>query len=134
MNRKELPFNPFILSTEVCEFETDPSIDAKPTMQPSQVCKTSRPGPLLEEVAGQVYYLGGPTYSNSFEIFDRTQEKWLPLDVPPEKYPRAAIVCHATVGNKMLVWVKDETGVLGFDVTLPEKGWIELDSSLGLGF
>ncbi|KAL6143303.1 hypothetical protein ACLB2K_053998 [Fragaria x ananassa] len=100
MNREEY-FNPFILSKEVCEFETDPSIDANPTLQPSQVYKTSRPGPFLEEVAGQVYCFGGPSYSNSFEVFDRTQEKWLPLDVPPRKYPRPATVCHATVGNKI---------------------------------
>ncbi|KAK9925302.1 hypothetical protein M0R45_033630 [Rubus argutus] len=106
-----------------------PSKDPNPRLQPSPVYNTSRHDPVLVEVGGKLYRFGGRCDCNSFEVFDQTHEKWLPLDVPPRKYPYG--FTQAIVDTKILQWGRNQTGAYVFDVTHPEKGWTELNSCLG---
>ncbi|KAL6136320.1 hypothetical protein ACLB2K_061616 [Fragaria x ananassa] len=122
----------YSLSKEVCLFETDPSIDPNPSLQPSQAFKITRPEYVLREVDNKLYrfqFNGRCDVCESFEVFEPLQDEWLPLDVPPLKCPHG--FNHAIAGTKILVWGRDQTGVYMFDVTNPKKGWKELDPCLG---
>ncbi|XP_040369575.1 uncharacterized protein LOC121051362 [Rosa chinensis] len=107
----------------------DPSIDPNPELQPSQVFKISIPEPVLVEVDDKLYRFGGRCDCESFEVFEPIQDAWLPLDVPPRKYPHG--FTHAIAGTKILLWGRNQAGVYMFDATHPEKGWTELDPCLG---
>ncbi|KAL6203702.1 hypothetical protein ACLB2K_027402 [Fragaria x ananassa] len=115
-------------SKEVCVFETDPSIDPNPKLQPSHVFKINRGEPVLMEVDNKLYRFGCRWDCDSFEVLESKLDDWLPLDVPPRRYRYG--FNHAIAGTKILLWSR-KTGVYMFDVTYPEKGWTELDPYLG---
>lgn len=96
-----IDFPRFSPSKEVFVFETDPSIDPNPRLQPSPVYNTNRPDPVLVEVGGKICRFDGQRDCESFEVFDQTHEKWLPLDVPLRKYPSG--FTHAIVDTKILL-------------------------------
>ncbi|KAK9902909.1 hypothetical protein M0R45_001424 [Rubus argutus] len=80
--------------------------------------------------------------SERFQVLDTTRKgrkKWLPLEAPPPLNHDARLTglfpwptfIGVPVGTKVLVWYPGREGAYCFDVTQPEKGWLETAPSLG---
>lgn len=76
-------------------------------------------------------------------VSSQGEGEWLPLESPPpgilnhdDTFQKLNKLMYCTVeggesgGSKILVWNPDKAGVCYFDVSQPEKGWIELLSPL----
>ncbi|KAK9903638.1 hypothetical protein M0R45_001116 [Rubus argutus] len=126
---------------EISEFETDPTLEEKPTLRPSpspvfNKIATSIPDhtrPSLLEVDGKIYCFGFGRPYLSFKVFDpkQGQGQWLPLDLPP-CIPAMAVPgfhwTHAVAGTNILLWGMNGFGVSRYDVAHPEKGWTRINS------
>lgn len=113
------------------------------------VPKRLKPNPYLLEVDGKIFRFRFRTtellYSlvpfnpcESFEVFDPNDSQWLPLDLPPCDVDKDKLFLldrysfnHAVAGSNILRWAGWFTGVSRFDVTHPEQGWTQLNSSVG---
>ncbi|KAK9948846.1 hypothetical protein M0R45_004405 [Rubus argutus] len=80
--------------------------------------------------------------SERFQVLDTTRKgrkKWLPLEAPPPLNHDARLTglfpwptfIGVPVGTKVLVWYPGREGAYCFDVTQPEKGWLETRTIFG---
>ncbi|KAK9941313.1 hypothetical protein M0R45_017921 [Rubus argutus] len=133
---------PSIANREICWFETR---DPNPKFEVSSPRKTKiksfttgKDEVHMGEVDSKLYCMAHNSRHpcEPFEVLDPTETdpKWRPLEAPPfinEVTCDGFSAAFVEGSNNILGWRRDESGVFAFDVTRPQKGWMESPSCLG---